>query len=58
MNAWATILLVIAGVVVSILVNVYLHSLVLDVYHRTNVEPLQEDFATLQGQMKELYSER
>ena len=57
MSAWATILVVIIGVVVSILVNLYLHSLVLDVYHRTNVEPMQEDINTLQGQIKELYSE-
>lgn len=55
MSAWVTILTVMAGVVVSILLNLYITSMVIDTWHESSVKPMQDEIDGLRFELQELH---
>ena len=51
MSAWTVILLFMCCVTAGILINAYLTSLIMDTYHKSNVEPMQEELEDLREQL-------
>jgi uncharacterized membrane protein YgaE (UPF0421/DUF939 family) len=55
MSAWMTILMMVTGVVISILFNLYFTSMVIDSWHETSVRPMQEEIYELRAELQELH---